>query len=72
MIYDPTRMIGLRPMTIDVDKSKEELHWYQRMWRNVHRFIESDFFFYTTIVFIRIVQISLFVLAFYFMKGGRL
>lgn len=36
------------------------------------RFLESDFVFYTTILLFRIVQVSLIVLAFYFMQGGRL
>lgn len=71
MIYDPTRTFFLKPETIEVEPTKEP-KWYQKIWRSFQRFLESDFVFYTTIALLRMVEVSLFVLAFYFLQGGRL
>ena len=71
IINDPTRRITLKPETFSVEPTKEP-KWYQKIWSSFRRFLESDFVFYTTIALVRVVEVSLFVLAFYFMQGGRL
>lgn len=71
MIYDPTRTFSIKPATIEIEPTKEP-KWHQKIWRSFLGFLESDFVFYTTIALLRIVEVSLFVLAFYFMQGGRL
>lgn len=71
IIYDPTRLSTLTPKTFSVEPKKEP-KWYQKIWRSFRGFLNSDFVFYTTIVLLRIVEVSLFVLAFYFLQGGRL
>lgn len=71
IIYDPTRLSTLTPETISVEPTKEP-KWYQKAWRSFRGFLESNFVFYATIALLRIVEVSLFVLAFYFLQGGRL
>ena len=71
MIYDPTRTSSIKPATIEIEPKKEP-KWYQKIWSSFQRFFESDFVFYTTIALVRVVEVSLFVLAFYFLQGGRL
>ena len=71
MIYDPTRIIFIKPTTVEIEPTKEP-KWYQKIWSSFRGFLDSDFVFYTTIALVRIVEVSLFVLAFYFMQGGRL
>lgn len=71
MIYDPTRTSSIKPATMEIEPTKEP-KWYQKIWGRFRRFLNSDFVFYTTIALLRIVEVSLFILAFYFMQGGRL
>lgn len=71
MIYDPTRTSSIKPAAIEIEPTKEE-KWYQKIWSSFCGFLNSDFVFYTTIALLRIVEVSLFVLAFYFLQGGRL
>ena len=71
IIYDPTRTFSIKPTVIEVEPQKKP-KWYQKAWWRFRRFLDSGFVFYTMILLVRIVQVSLIVLAFYFLQGGRL
>lgn len=71
VVPNPYRNLSITPSVIPVEPSRE-LKWYEKVFNALYWFWDSDFMFYIKVGFLKLLQVTCIVLAFYFMNGGRL
>jgi len=71
IVCNPTRRMQILPP----EESKVEPYnptKFERFISTIRGILDSDFMFNVKIIFLRTLEITAFVLAYYFMNGGRL
>lgn len=71
VVYNPTRCIQiLSPEELKVEPHKPTK--FEKVMSIISGIWDSDFMFNVKIIFLRALEITAFVLVYYFMNGGRL
>ena len=71
VIYDPTKCMQILPPEELKVKPRNPTK-FEKVMSTIIGIWDSDFMFNVKIIFLRALEITAFVLAYYFMNGGRL